>query len=459
MIKLKKYLLKNFNVVKINSNDIKKGDVFIALKGEKNHGSQYIVEAINNGARYIITDIFFNKEGVKSEDNKVVVVKNTLDFLLKIAKEKRKLYKGKVVGITGSIGKTSVKENLKYFLSSTHKVYASIKSYNNYLGIIISLLNLDLKSHFALFEIGTSDFLEIKKLSSIVIPSQVIITNIFPTHLEKFINTRNIALEKSDIFHPKYSPGVKLVILSNYNIDEKFIIKNAKKLNSLKIMTFGRDVKSDITINNIKKIDDIFSFIEVIFENKKIELTIHNNQLHRINNILICLLFFIHNIIKLDFFLSSTKNLPLLEGRGLHNQIILDNNRKIYFIDESYNASPQTMKKCVDYFLNLKTTLKQKKIIILGEMRELGDNSLSYHIDLINYLLEKKIKNVIICGKLMQIAKTKIGNNNIPCKLNLESILEYINTFVQDNDIVLIKGSNSSITNQVAKYFLNKGVN
>ena len=453
MLKLRKYLLENFNTVKINSKDIQRGDVFIALKGEKKHGNEYILEAINNGAKYIVTDLYFKK------DNKIIIVKHVLNFLFEVAKEKRKLYKGKVIGITGSVGKTSVKENLKYFLSHNFKVSASIKSYNNYLGVILSLVNLNLNTDFAIFEIGTSDFFEIKHLSSIVKPSQVIITNIFPTHLEKFINTRNIALEKSDIFHPKYNPIVELAILSNFNIDEKFIIQNAKKLSLPKVMTFGKDLTSDIIVNNIENIDDIFSIVEVTYKNKKIEVTIHNNQIHRINNILICLLLFIYNNISLQFFSFLIKKLPLLQGRGLHHQIILDNNKKIYFIDESYNASPQTMKKCIDYFFNLKTTSNQKKIMILGEMRELGDNAISYHIDLINYLLEKKIKNVIICGKLMQIAQKKSLYKNILCKLDSESILEYIDTIVQDNDIILIKGSNSSITNQIAKNFLNKGVN
>ena len=195
MIKLENYLLENFNKVKINSKEVKKGSVFIALLGKNFHGNKFISEAINKGAKYIITDAPLKKKYLN-----IIKVKNTLDFLQSIAIKKRNLYKGKVIGITGSVGKTSVKENLRYFLSKYYKVSASIKSYNNHLGVIISILNQDLKSDFAIYEIGTNNFLEISKLTSILRPEQVIITNIFPTHLESFGSTENIAKEKSDIF-------------------------------------------------------------------------------------------------------------------------------------------------------------------------------------------------------------------------------------------------------------------
>ena len=101
-----------------------------------------------------------------------------MTFLLSTAKIKRNIFKGKVIGITGSVGKTTLKENLKYFISQTSTVSVSIKSYNNYLGVLISLININLSSSFAIFEIGTNNFEEIKNLTSIIMPSQIIITNI-----------------------------------------------------------------------------------------------------------------------------------------------------------------------------------------------------------------------------------------------------------------------------------------
>ena len=245
MKKLTEYLINNFDKIKIHSDNINKGDVFLALSGKNNHGNDFIEAAIKNGAKYIITD---QKPNLNSREEKIIVVQNSLKFLKEISVEKRKLYKGKVIGITGSIGKTSIKENLKFFLNSYFIISASVKSYNNYLGVIISLLNLNLKSDFAIFEIGTNNFFEIRKLTSLVKPSQIIISNIFQTHLENLINTRNIAIEKSDIFSPKYNSHAELLIIPNEKIDEKFIINKAKKSNIKNIISIGRSSNSDLKI-------------------------------------------------------------------------------------------------------------------------------------------------------------------------------------------------------------------
>ena len=236
--KLKNYIFKNCNKIKINSKEIKHGDIFIALPGKKIHGAFYIQEAIDSGASFIITNQFLEKNNINQN---ILIVDDVLIFLDSIAKEKRKLFSGKVIGITGSIGKTSVKENLNFFLKSSFNVSSSIKSYNNYLGIIISLLNIDLNSDFCIFEIGTNNFNEIKKLTSIILPSQVIITNIYPTHLEKLINVKNIAIEKADIFNPKYNNNIELAILPSNNKEEKMIIDEAHKVGSFKIRTVGNN--------------------------------------------------------------------------------------------------------------------------------------------------------------------------------------------------------------------------
>ena len=221
-------------------------------------------------------------------------------------------------------------------------------------------------------------------------------------------------------------------------------------------MTFGKGLNSDVIIDNIKKLDNLDMNIDIIYQNKKINFTISHHQLHRINNFLICLLVFIHNKINLEYFLAKTLEVPLIEGRGLKNEIIF-NGKKIYLIDESYNASPQTMKICIDYFNQIKTYHKQKKILILGEMKELGDLSLKYHRDIINYLYKKKLKNVIICGHLMKISLEKKYKKEIKCMLDKESILSLLKKTVNHEDILLIKGSNSAMTNDLAKFFLKKG--
>ena len=351
------YLLNKEGKAKISSYEIIKGDVFISLLGNKTHGNQYIPEAINKGAKYIVTDR--NLE-YNFEFSKILIVEDILTFLLSIANIKRNKFKGKVIGITGSIGKTTLKENLKYFISQTSTVSASVKSYNNYLGVLISIININLSSSFAIFEIGTNNFEEIKHLSSIIMPSQAIITNILPNHLENFKNTRNIAIEKSDIFNPKYNPNVELLVLSQQNTDEKYIVDLALKENITNVITFGNMNSQSYRIEKLKKIDD--KTLEVLIYNNNItyKFEINKNQLTRINNILISLIIIVYNKLDIRTFISSTKNVELVEGRGLESKILV-NKKIINFIDETYNASPTTMKMCIYYFSNIKTMKIKKK--------------------------------------------------------------------------------------------------
>ncbi|MDC0056521.1 Mur ligase family protein [Alphaproteobacteria bacterium] len=451
------YLLNSGGKAKISSLEIIKGDVFLSLLGSKTHGNQYIPEAIKNGAKYIITD---KKLEDNFTSNKILVVEDILMFLLSIAKVKRNRFTGKVIGITGSVGKTTLKENLKYFISQTSTVSASFKSYNNYLGILISLINLNLSSSFAIFEIGTNNFEEIKHLTSIIMPSQAIITNILPTHLENFKTTRNIAIEKSDIFNPKYNPNIELLILSQNNIDEAYIVDLALKKNIPNIITFGKMNKQDYQIEKIRKINEENFEVSICNNNITYKFKINKNQLSRVNNILISLIIFVYNKLDISTFIFSTKKVKLIEGRGLEKKIYI-NNKIINFIDETYNASPATMKMCVDYFKNIKIMKNQKKILILGDMQELGDKALGFHIELLEYIITLNLNNVIICGKFMKSALNKLTKKDFKIKLMLDEklILKYLEDSLNNGDILSIKGSNSSLTNKIGTTLLQKGEN
>ena len=178
--KISKYIILHSNKIKINSKDIKKNDIFIALKGQKYHGNKFINDAFFAGAKYCITDKKYNQ---LNTNKNILFVENTFSFLKDLSIKKRNLFLGEVIGITGSAGKTSLKEYLKFFLEKKYKVSASIKSYNNNLGVMISILNMKINSNFAIFEIGTNNFFEIRNLTKLVKPSQIFITNILSTHL------------------------------------------------------------------------------------------------------------------------------------------------------------------------------------------------------------------------------------------------------------------------------------
>jgi len=449
---IKNYLLKTEEKLKINSNNISNGDVFIALKGINTHGNTYIKYALKKGARYIITD---KKSDLPNNQKKILIVKDTLNFLLTIATKKRNIFKGKVIGITGSVGKTTVKENLKFFLSLTSTVSASIKSYNNYLGVLISLININLRSDFAIFEIGTNNFNEIKELTTIIIPQQIIITNIFPTHLENFKTTKNIAKEKSDIFNLKYNSKVQLLILPNTNKDELFLFNKAKKMRISKIVTLGKKINSNYCIKKIVKKTNKISKTKIKTNKKLFEIEVNSNLYHQIHNVILCFIIFQFNNLDLEKFFANAKIVPRIEGRGLEKTISI-NNKRVILIDESYNASPITMKICINYFQKLKVKKNQKKYLILGDMYELGHTSNKYHREIIKELLESNIDNVILCGELFKsVLNTKmIKTGKIMHVSEEDEIMQFLKKNLHNNDIILIKGSNSTKVNNFAKMLI-----
>ncbi|PPR44295.1 MAG: UDP-N-acetylmuramoyl-L-alanyl-D-glutamate--2,6-diaminopimelate ligase [Alphaproteobacteria bacterium MarineAlpha5_Bin8] len=448
------YLLNQSGKLKINSKNIKRGDIFVALQGTKTHGNLYINQAIKNGAIYIITDQEIN---FSLKSNKILLVKNCLDFLKKIADQKRKIYQGKVISVTGSAGKTTIKENINFLFSKITNTYASIKSYNNLLGVLVSLVNLDLKSKYSIFEIGTNNFNEISVLTTIIKPNQAIITNILPTHLENFKNLRNIAIEKSDIFNKKYNSAIEFLILPNNNSIEKLLLSKALKEKISKVVTIGSEEDSTCFIKEIEEIRKNRYIIHLKYNKKNYKIPTSTNIKFKNHNLIICFILFIHNKLDLKYFKKSIQNIPKVSGRGLEKKILIAN-KELLLIDESYNASPETIKNCINYFKNLNLSKKQSKFLILGDMNELGESANKYHQEIIRILLKNKINNVILCGDLfkLSLSNMKIKNKNIKYISDEKKIMKYLSLKIHKNDIILIKGSNSTKVNKLANLLLKK---
>ncbi len=448
---IESYLINNPKKIKINSKDIKRGDVFFALKGSKVHGNEYIGQSIINGAKYIVT----NRKSKRYSDNNILKVKNIFDYLKNLATKKRTQFKGTVIAITGSIGKTSIKEFLNFFLSSEGIISASIKSYNNYLGVLVSLINMDKDSKFAIFEVGTNDFNEIKKLSCLILPHQVIISNIYPTHLQNFLTTRNIAIEKSDLFNPKYNPNVQLVILPNSNEDEIYLNKLAKKYSIKSIVTFGNKEKNKYSIEKIVKINNFLSNISFMTPTRKIKFKTSTSFDHQILNMLIVVIVFDYNLLSIKYFLDKTNNIPFIEGRGLFYKTVI-NHKEVTLIDESYNASPVSMANCINYFNNFKINKDQRKIIIIGEMLELGKTSKQFHTDIALKTINTSIDMIIFCGDIYKqiLDELNIKSQKIFHTKSEVKILNLLNDNILKNDIILAKSSNLSCVNKLVKLLI-----
>ena len=444
--KISKYIISNSDKIKINSKDIKKNDIFIALKGKKYHGNKFINDALEAGAKYCITD---KKYRQSNRNENILNLDNIFSFLKTLSIQKRSLFYGEVIGITGSAGKTSLKEYLSFFLKQKFKVSASIKSYNNKLGVMISILNMDINANFAIFEIGTNNFFEIRDLTNLVKPSQIFITNILSTHLENFKNKKNIAKEKSDIFNKKYNSNAETLYFQ-MNSNEEIIINNiANKQKIKKIIKTGK-FGLDCYIKNIKENKSNYE-VKLKILKKNFLFIIDKYEENQIKNLIFVLAFFVIHKIDTNIIIRNKIRYPQIDGRGSVHKIVI-NGITIHLIDESYNANPETMIQSIKNFS--KTEMKGfQKILILGDMNELGLDKFNFHYKVLKETKEHLFDKVILSGDLFKKALKMFPYNKSKYiyRSTSKSIMSYLNKHLHKKAIMMAKCSNATQVNKFVK--------
>tara|TARA_B100001989_G_C24551229_1_gene475019 strand:+ start:2216 stop:5002 length:2787 start_codon:yes stop_codon:yes gene_type:complete len=441
---LKKTKLVNFDGLSIDTRSLKKDNLFLALKGKRFDGNKFINMAFQKGAGCVATTL-----NIKHKNNNIIKIKDPIFFLNELAKSKRDSTVGKIIAITGSAGKTSLKNLTKDLLKNIGNVYSSPKSFNNHLGVPLSLSNLNISHKFGIFEVGMSKAGEIKKLSKLVKPHIGVITNIGEAHLENFKNIKGIAKAKSELIE-NIEAGGSIIL----NRDDKFfdyLYKKAKFYN-LKTLSFGKHKNSDICLKKVIKKGN-YSKIFIIFDNKKIDLDIGEINIY---NVLALIAVLKELNIDLNKIKKKFKRLELSEGRGKKYNISRYK-RKFKLIDESYNANPLSVKNAIKN-LSLIKKEKFKKYLILGDMLELGSKSKKYHKELSKVINNSDIDKVFIKGKktiftYKHLNKDKRGNilqNNEDIDLSLEQM-------ISNNDYLMIKGSNATGLNAFSKKMI-KGI-
>ena len=438
-------LIKDFQGLATDSRMVKKNNLFLTIKGKNNDGSKFIPHALNKGARYIVSS-----KVEKKYRNKTLKVKNEILFLNKFAKLKRDSSLAKIIAITGSVGKTSLKNLLKQLLQNFAKTYSSPKSYNNHLGVPISLSNLTGEDKYGVFEIGMSKKGEIDNLSKLIKPHIGIVTNIGEAHIENFKNIYGIAKAKSEIINSIERNGT--IIL---NRDDKFFnfLRKKAKLKKLKIITFGKDKKSDIFPLLFFKSSDS---TKVVFKVKKekINLEFKNINIYNIMAALAVIKELNHNPNNIKKIL---RNFEPTEGRGkIH--IISRYNKKFNLIDESYNANPTSVKNAINNLCSIKKE-KFKKYLLLGDMLELGNKSKMYHEKLSKVINNSDIDKVFVKGEKTLFTYKSLNKNKQGNILQHNDDIDLVlKTIINNNDYLMIKGSNATGLNSLSKKMI-KGLN
>jgi UDP-N-acetylmuramoyl-tripeptide--D-alanyl-D-alanine ligase len=409
--------------ISTDTRTIKKDSLFIAIKGDKFDGNDFVEEAFEKGASLAIAD---NKKLPKIRNKKIVYVKNTIGALKKISENIIKKYDGNVIAITGSNGKTTTTNIIANSLNNTSK---TIGNYNNEIGMPLSIINASPKSKNIVVEIGAAKAGDIDYLSKILNPFIGVITNIGNSHLETLKNINGVLRVKSEI-------------VSNIKKDGYLIVPNENKKHlsywklirdDINIYSFGMTKSADFFASDIRvKREGMHFKISSKLIDKDIQIKTSLEGEHNIKNILSS--FVIHycldnNINNFALKLNSNKikNVRQIKSKWLKGSTL---------IDDTYNANPDSSKKSID----LLSKYKKNTILVIGDMLELGKYKKKLHKEVGEYAKANGINIVIGYGELTKETIKAFGKKGIFFD-NEESLKNYLKKNITSKDVILIKGS------------------
>ena len=357
----------------------------------------------------------------------------------------RENIKTKIIAITGSCGKTSLKELLGHSLKQLSKVGISPKSYNNKYGVPLSLFNLDQKYNYGVLELGMDKKGEIDYLSKFVKPDISVITNINYAHAKNFNNLKQIALAKSEIINNTKENG--FIIL---NADSNFfnLHKSISKKRKLKILSFAiNNHNANIKLISVKKITNKFK-ATIRVNNLVTYFYISNNFQSNISNILasVAVMSIFFDISKLNKNIFLGFKTPA--GRGDINKIKI-NNKILNLIDESYNSNPLSLKSAIINFDKMKVH-KGKKYLLLGDMLELGKHSKKLHQSIGKIINNTKINKIFVKGSEVLFTYNSVLKKKKGSVLSSNSqIIDLIKNDLNNNDYLMVKASNATGLNKI----------
>jgi murE/murF fusion protein len=430
------------NNASINSKEIKKNNVFFAIRGKNKDGNLFAKEALNKGASLAIVNI-------KKKSKKEIVVKNTLKFLTEASSILRENLPSKIISITGSCGKTSLKELTGRSLNKISQTTYSPKSFNNKFGVPLSLFNLKKNDDFGIFEIGMDKKKEIGYLSRIIKPDVGVITNISYAHIKNFKNINQIALAKSEIIKNIKDDGYLVLNRDDkfYNFHKKIGLKR-----NLKILSFSLKNKSATT--NLDSISKEKSKYKISININKIKKFFYSNSFFEndLKNLLasITIISIFKNIHKLDKNIFYDHKITI--GRGDIVKVKLFK-KNLYLMDESYNSNPLSLKSALKNFDMIKVD-NSKKHLVLGDMLELGKYSKKLHMEIGKNINKTSLKNINVIGKHVKWIFNNLNKSKRGIVIKKKSqIIDLIKNNLNNNDYLMIKGSNSTglngLTNQI----------
>ncbi len=415
---------KEFNKICTDTRKIEKNNIFLALKGERFNGNKYAKAALEKGASIAIIDEEIEDLEECNGLGTIIKVNNGNEALLSIAKYYREKLGLKVIGITGSTGKTSTKDVLASFLSEKYKVFKTKGNFNNHIGLPLMILELDSSYDVAVLEMGMSNLGEIHTLANCARPDIALITNIGLSHIENLKTRENILKAKMEITDFFNENNVLIV-----NGEDEYLSKIENK--NYKVLKVGYNKSFDFVGKEIELDDNKTSFT-AISKNEECRFDLPMVGAHNVLNSLLGIAASNELNVKLQDMKHGLSN---IEATSMRLEFINANNFEI--INDCYNASPDSMKAAIDV---LKSRKGKRKVAILGTMNELGSEAYNAHKEVGEYA-KNKVDLLITTGEFEDAYKSGFENESIRIYNTKENLINDLKNVIQKEDTVLVKAS------------------
>ena len=407
-------LFTSSNGVSIDSRNLISDQIFFSLKGENFNGNHFALEALDKGASYSIIDDI----SILNKNPNLIYVKDSLKALQKLSSYHRSQYDTKIIGVTGSNGKTTTKNLIYSILSQKYNVIKTKGNLNNHIGVPISLFDINEDVDVAIIEMGANHIGEIESLCEIAMPDIGLITNYGKAHLEGFGGFEGVIKGKTEMFD-YLTQNYGHIILNN---DDKLQVENCK--GDLAV-TFGENQDSEYKFNYIKRDNQLI----LKREDYEFRSSIYGD--YNFSNIA--------SSISIGKFLDLTndeiqKGLDIFKNDSNRSEIIQFGSNKIYL--DAYNANPTSIKAAIS---NFDKEVISNKVLVLGDMFELGEHSEKEHQDVVDLIDNKNYKKVYLVGNIFFNCKSK--EVHIEKFKSLDEMSKSINLNDLHSMNILIKGS------------------
>ena len=435
---------KSVSSVSIDTRTIKKNSLFVAIKGAKFDGHNFVNDAVNKGASAIL----INRNRLKNFDKinvPIITVPNTTLAYGELAYIWRSKLKAVIISITGSNGKTSTKEILATLLSEKFKVEKTDANNNNHIGVPLTILSTRSNCQILILEHGTNHFNEIQYTSQIANPDLGMITNIGDSHLEYLIDRNGVYKEKSALYNSTMINDGAIFV----NNDDPIIRKNSTKIKNK--VTFGLKGNCDVKGKIVGFKIDGRTELNVTYGNKNFKVVLPIYGKSNAKNVLSAIAIAQHLKLSMTQIKSGVGKLNQVPGR-LETKVF----NKLMIIDDTYNSNPASMEAAIELLTKIKSY--KIKTLIIGDMFELGENAEEHHKDLVSLIIKSRIGNVLMLGKMMsnlnkELELTKINSLHFKSRKALSSFI-LKNYF--SNQVILVKGSRGMKMEEFVDQIINK---